>query len=50
MKQRKKWKKVLEEIQDGTFAKNWIAENAVNRPHFNAVRRIKAEHQLEKAW
>ena len=41
-------KKVLEEIQDGTFARNWIAENAVNRPHFNAVRRIKAEHQLEK--
>ena len=41
-------KKVLSEIQDGTFARNWIAENAVNRPHFNATRRIKAEHQLEK--
>lgn len=45
---KKEMKKVLEEIQDGTFARNWIAENAVNRPHFNAVRRIKAEHQLEK--
>ncbi len=45
---KKEMKKVLEEIQDGTFAKNWIAENAVNRPHFNATRRIKAEHQLEK--
>ena len=28
--------------------KNWIAENAVGRPHFNATRRIKAEHELEK--
>ena len=45
---KKEMKKVLEEIQDGTFARNWIAENAVNRPHFNATRRIKAEHQLEK--
>ena len=45
---KKEMKKVLSEIQDGTFARNWIAENAVNRPHFNATRRIKAEHQLEK--
>lgn len=45
---KKEMKKVLTEIQDGTFARNWIAENAVNRPHFNATRRIKAEHQLEK--
>lgn len=45
---KKEMKKVLEEIQDGTFAKKWIAENMVNRPHFNATRRIKSEHQLEK--
>ena len=45
---KKEMKKVLEEIQDGTFARNWITENAVNRPHFNATRRIKSEHQLEK--
>lgn len=45
---KKEMKKVLSEIQDGTFARNWIAENAVNRPYFNAMRRIKAEHQLEK--
>ena len=45
---KKEMKKVLSEIQDGTFARNWIAENAVTRPHFNATRRIKAEHQLEK--
>jgi ketol-acid reductoisomerase len=45
---KKEMKKVLEEIQDGTFATHWITENKVGRPHFLATRRIKAEHQLEK--
>jgi len=45
---KKEMKKVLSEIQDGTFARNWINENKMNRPHFNATRRIKREHQLEK--
>ncbi|MDR0875662.1 MAG: ketol-acid reductoisomerase [Clostridiales Family XIII bacterium] len=44
---KKEMKKVLEEIQDGTFATRWITENKVGRPHFLATRRIKAEHQLE---
>ncbi len=41
-------RKVLTEIQDGTFARNWINENKVGRPHFLATRRIKSEHGLEK--
>ena len=41
-------KKVLSEIQDGTFARNWILENKCGRPHFNAMRRIESEHQVEK--
>ena len=41
-------KKILTEIQDGTFAKKWNAENMVGRPHFLASRRIAGEHQLEK--
>ena len=41
-------KKVLEEIQDGTFASKWIAENKNGRAHFIATRNLKAEHQLEK--
>ena len=45
---KKEMKKVLEEIQDGTFARNWIAENKVGRAHFLATRRNKTEHQLEK--
>jgi len=45
---KKEMRKVLAEIQDGTFAKNWINENKVGRPHFLAERRIRREHQLEK--
>ena len=45
---KKEMKKILEEIQDGTFASKWIAENKNGRSHFNACRRIKASHQLEE--
>ncbi len=45
---KKEMKRVLTEIQDGTFARNWILENKMGRSHFNAVRRIESEHQLEK--
>ena len=45
---RKEMKKVLTEIQDGTFARDWILENRVNRPHFNAMKRIGTESQLVK--
>jgi ketol-acid reductoisomerase len=41
-------RKILAEIQDGTFARNWIMENKVGRAHFLAMRRMKAEHELEK--
>ena len=45
---KKEMKKVLSEIQDGTFASKWIAENKNGRSHFNACRRIASEHQLEE--
>jgi ketol-acid reductoisomerase len=45
---KKEMKNVLTEIQDGTFAKNWLLENATNRPGFNARRRKEAEHPIEK--
>ncbi|MGC5326309.1 ketol-acid reductoisomerase [Brevibacillus sp. SYSU BS000544] len=45
---RKEMKKVLAEIQDGTFARNWILENQANRPGFNARRRLEAEHGIEQ--
>lgn len=40
-------RKVLNEVQNGTFAKNWILENKANRPYFNAMRRIEKDHPME---
>lgn len=40
-------KKVLTEIQNGVFARNWILENQANRPQFLATRRRESEHQIE---
>ncbi|HHT17542.1 MAG TPA: ketol-acid reductoisomerase [Papillibacter sp.] len=45
---RKEMKKVLTEIQDGTFARNWILENQANRPYFNARRRQEQNLLIEK--
>ena len=44
---RKEMKRVLHEIQTGQFARNWLLENQANRPVFNAMRRIEAEHPIE---
>jgi len=40
-------KEILSEIQDGTFARNWLVENQVNRPYFNAKRRQEKSLQIE---
>ena len=46
---RKAMEKALEEIQNGTFAANWLVENrAAGRANFLAQRRIHAEHQIEQ--
>jgi ketol-acid reductoisomerase len=45
---RKEMKKVLSEIQDGTFARNWILENQSGRPNFNARRRQEQNLLVEK--
>lgn len=45
---RKEMKRVLQEIQDGRFAKAWLLENQANRPTFNAMTRIEANHPIEK--
>jgi ketol-acid reductoisomerase len=44
---RNEMRKVLGEVQDGTFAKNWILENKANRPSFTARRRMEQDHQME---
>lgn len=45
---KKAMKGVLKDIQDGTFARNWILENQANRPFFNAQIRQNKEAQVEK--
>lgn len=44
---RKEMKKVLQEIQNGEFARNWMLENKVNTPHFKAIARREKEHPIE---
>jgi len=45
---KKEMKKVLEEIQDGTFARQWILENKAGTPGFKAMRRKTHQHQIEE--
>ncbi|KAJ51408.1 ketol-acid reductoisomerase [Clostridium tetanomorphum] len=45
---KKAMKNILTDIQQGVFAKDWLLENQVGRPGFNAVRRKESEHQIEK--
>jgi ketol-acid reductoisomerase len=45
---REEMKRMLKEVQTGSFAKEWILENRVGRPMFNALRRKEAEHPIEE--
>ncbi len=45
---KKEMKRILGEIQDGTFARNFILENRAGCPSFYAMRRRQAETQLEE--
>ena len=44
---RQEMRKVLREIQEGSFARNWILENQAGRPNFMSRRRIEAAHPVE---
>ncbi|NLF63195.1 MAG: ketol-acid reductoisomerase, partial [Chloroflexi bacterium] len=39
---------VLKEIQDGSYARNWIAENEKGRPWFEAERQRQQSHLIEQ--
>ena len=45
---RQEMKRILQEVQTGIFAKEWISENQVGRPVFNALRKREAEHPIEE--
>ena len=40
-------RQILAEVQDGSFAREWILENQAGRPVYNALKRMEAEHPLE---
>jgi len=44
---REEMEQILAEIQDGSFATEWILENQAGRPSFNAMKRAEAEHPIE---
>ncbi|MBM3947887.1 MAG: ketol-acid reductoisomerase [SAR202 cluster bacterium] len=45
---RQNMKKVLKAVQDGSFAKEWIAENDEGRPRFYKLREENSTHPIEK--
>jgi ketol-acid reductoisomerase len=45
---RDEMRKILQEIQNGSFASRWILENMAGRPSFQAMRRANSQHQIEQ--
>ena len=44
---RKEMRRILEEIQTGQFAKEWLLENMVGRPEYNLRKRRDEEYLIE---
>ncbi len=45
---RKEMRKILEEIQSGRFAREWVLENQANRPVYNALLAKGEAHPIEE--
>ena len=45
---RENMRKILKDIQDGTYAREWILENQAGRPFFNSMRQRERQHPVEK--
>ncbi|MFD1686591.1 ketol-acid reductoisomerase [Halobellus litoreus] len=45
---REKMETVLEEVQDGTFAREWIAENQAGRPSYTQLKHAEETHEVEQ--
>ena len=45
---RAEMRRILEEVQDGSFAREWILENKANAPRFKALRRRERAHNVEE--
>ncbi len=45
---RAEMRRILQEIQDGRFAREWLAENRVGRPNFERMRQADDDHPIER--
>jgi len=45
---RAEMRRILDEIQDGRFAREWLAENRVGRPNFDSMRATDRDHLIEQ--
>jgi len=45
---RAEMRKILADIQSGSFAKEWLAENRAGRPNFERMRRADKDHEIER--
>jgi ketol-acid reductoisomerase len=45
---RKAMQRILDAIQDGSFAREWLAENRAGRPEFNRLRQADRDHEIER--
>ena len=40
--------KILDDVRDGSFAREWLAESRAGRPHFERLRQVDREHEIER--
>jgi ketol-acid reductoisomerase len=45
---KKEMKRILDDIQSGRFARDWVQENLAGQPSFKAMRRRAADHPIEE--
>ena len=45
---RAEMRRILEAIQDGSFAREWLAENRAGRPNFERLRQADKDHEIER--
>ena len=45
---REQMEEVLEEVQDGTFARQWITENQAGRPNYDQLKTAEENHEIEE--
>ena len=44
---RESMEEILEGVQDGTFAREWISENQTGRPSYKRLREAEQNHDIE---